>query len=466
MKTINKIVLFSLIVFASVAIASCSNSLSGGGFGTGSGGGSGTGTITISLGTNGSLNLANGRAAVWPPSPADLSTMEYFIELKGPTSTINDNWVGSSTKNYTVAVGLWKICIEAWSGGTIYATGSNSVEVKTGQKNTVKIILSPPLLPPPDGSAANPFLVKNAADLLKVGTGSDGWDMNKCYKQVNNINMSGIAFSPIGMVSSEFTGVYDGDGKTISNLSISSGSSNIGLFCYIGVSGGAAGTVKNLGLLNLNILGIFCVGGIAGQVNSGKVENCYTTGTVTGTGNSIGGIAGSNNSGGTIKNCYSTANVNESGGGGAVGGIVGHNNGGAVENCYATGNIDGSNNTGGVVGSGSFGLIKLCVALNQRVYLIPNAGDIGRVAGYINSTTLTNNHSRNDMLIAYNAGSAPLMPYNPTPGLNFKDGANVSVGAGGYNDQTFWSSLGWDFTNIWAWSTTKNLPILRGLAGQ
>ena len=75
-----------------------------------------------------------------------------------------------------------------------------------------------------------------------------------------------------------YTGTFDGNGKTITGLTINqSTTDNIGLFTSIAESG----TVKNLTLDNVDITANSNVGAIAGE-NRGTIENCSVSGSVTG----------------------------------------------------------------------------------------------------------------------------------------------------------------------------------------
>jgi parallel beta-helix repeat protein len=121
------------------------------------------------------------------------------------------------------------------------------------------------------------------------------------------------------------------------------------------------------------VSGSHTVGGLVGLVFYGSIiSNCYSTGSVTVTGNErpipsalcAGGLVGSNKAGTselpginmaiTITNCYSTSSVS---GITNVGGLVGINNGqcdiSKIEHCYSTGSVSASGddpNVGGLVG--------------------------------------------------------------------------------------------------------------------
>jgi hypothetical protein len=116
--------------------------------------------------------------------------------------------------------------------------------------------------------------------------------------------------------------------------------------CYF--SGSVSGTLNFIGGL---------VGRNGEKLNSARIYNCYSTGTVSG-GEVLGGLVGWNYNN-TITNCYSTASV--SGDGFTVGGLVGSNSysGSEITNCYSTGKVLGRGRVGGLCG-GNSGHITSC----------------------------------------------------------------------------------------------------------
>jgi len=173
-----------------------------------------------------------------------------------------------------------------------------------------------------------------------------------------------LGFSPIGYVGIKFTGTYDGQGHTISNLFIDRPLvSETGLFGEI-----LNATIKNLGLVNVTVKGARETGALVGKVvGYSTIQNCYVTGTVglhirsidQGSQGGIGGLVGYNYHS-DILNCYSEATVvgHDNPGGLAgyraalgVGGLVGYNvHVSTIKKCYSTGDIDGGPPVGGLVG--------------------------------------------------------------------------------------------------------------------
>ena len=155
-----------------------------------------------------------------------------------------------------------------------------------------------------------------------------------------------------------FAGTFDGNGKTITGLTINQPSTvNVGLFASIE----DVGTVKNLKLDKVNVTANSNVGAVAGE-NRGTIENCSVSGSVTGLSDNscVGGIAGFHRKG-SITDCHSSATVE---GKAYVGGIAGQNDAmlgsASIIACYSTGsvtatknNTTGSSYAGGVVGLNS-----------------------------------------------------------------------------------------------------------------
>ena len=201
-----------------------------------------------------------------------------------------------------------------------------------------------------DGSEENPYKIADANDMNDIGAKTDDWD--KYFKLTTDINLAqftGTQFNIIGTSIKLFTGVFDGNGHTVSNFTYdSTGTNDIGLFGRLG----SGGVIKNLGLINIdiNVAGtVYKVGGLVGNSNKGEISNCYVTGTVTAMGSYTGGLAGHNNDA-FISNCYANVIVT---GNDYCGGLVGSNSGGFILNCYAYGAVSGNTNVGGFSGYNS-----------------------------------------------------------------------------------------------------------------
>ncbi len=104
---------------------------------------------------------------------------------------------------------------------------------------------------------------------------------------------SSAGFSPVGDSNSAFTGSLSGANHTISGLTIARGSAS-----YVGLFGntGLTSQIGNLALTGATVTGTAYVGGIAG-FNAGTLSGIRVNGSMSGTGNFIGGLAGYNNAG-------------------------------------------------------------------------------------------------------------------------------------------------------------------------
>lgn len=89
-------------------------------------------------------------------------------------------------------------------------------------------------------------------------------------------------------------------------------------------------------------------GGLIGRVIDGDITKCYATGSVSGKTKS-GGLVGHVDSDPTISNCYARGSVTTSSNY-ETGGLIGMNDGGALDDCYSTGAVTGTVYAGGLVG--------------------------------------------------------------------------------------------------------------------
>ena len=194
-----------------------------------------------------------------------------------------------------------------------------------------------------------------------------------------NITLTG-EWTPIGNYEQKYTGTFDGNGKTITGLTIDQKETSfLGLIGYLG----SGGKVQNLTLENVNLNGNWNVGGVVGYNNNGTVTACTASGSINGK-ERVGGIVGCNYLG-TVTACYNTSSTVN--GSYLIGGVVGQNNKGIVTACYnASGSIYGEVTVGGVVGDNYTGTVTACYWSNYAGYGIGNGtGDATKVDG----TTVT-----------------------------------------------------------------------------
>ena len=123
----------------------------------------------------------------------------------------------------------------------------------------------------------------------------------------NSLDLDGVSIGPIGVdnyMTYSFMGTFDGQGNSITGLSISLppySTTNCALFGKI-----ENGTVRGLTLENAEIPSdtFGYTAGIAGELDNGTVENCHVINSniTVSTSMYAGGIVGLNN-GGTITGC-------------------------------------------------------------------------------------------------------------------------------------------------------------------
>ena len=181
----------------------------------------------------------------------------------------------------------------------------------------------------------------------------DGGDTQAVYFPVDEDGVGG--WLPIGDEDNPFAAVFDGNGRSISNLAISRDQFYVGLFGRTG----AAAAIRNIGLVD-NLADhrgssdhSIYIGGLVGRQSGGSITASYATGPAAGGDGDIdrvGGLVGQQDEG-SITASYATGAA--AGGDGisdAVGGLVGVQLGGSITASYATGPAAGGDGTSDFVG--------------------------------------------------------------------------------------------------------------------
>lgn len=270
------------------------------------------------------------------------------------------------------------------------------------------------------GTASDPYLIFYADQLNQVRNflNRDGVyfklmsdiDLTDWIEQNNPSN----GWQPIGVSSSAFKGIFDGNNHTISGLTINRPSTeNVGFFGYID-----AATIKNLTVKG-NVEGGTHVGGICGAAGSVTFSNCnftqggsfgikshgnnsggiagYVTGqlivsqcscnaTILGNGDNTGGLIGYANDAVTMSNNQVRGNIK--GTGLYTGGIIGYiliYEQISLQKCIATGTVQGNDNVGGVVGGYQrSGYKKTSDEINKCSFVgkLKGANNVGGILGY------------------------------------------------------------------------------------
>jgi hypothetical protein len=195
------------------------------------------------------------------------------------------------------------------------------------------------------GTEADPYLVATAAHLNNVRN-----HLSAHFLQTADINLgtspwnSGEGWVPIGSLASSFTGVYDGGGFRIQNLTISRPNGS-----YQGLFGSAMQAVlRNVHLDDMNLQTVGTTGGLAGALSGGAVDASSVTGRIVSDGGPVGGLVGTVGLNVLIHHVSVDAEVR---GQAFVGGIAG-TSGGQIRHSSASGSVHaGQVYAGGIVGA-------------------------------------------------------------------------------------------------------------------
>ena len=296
-------------------------------------------------------------------------------------------------------------------------------------------------------TSQNKIYIYTAADLAQLATDVNGGNnmSGKTVLLMNDIDLSGYPdWTPIGRFDPPddmlpFSGVFDGQGYSITGLKMSGNEDSKGLFGYT-----YSGAIRNVVIRNPEIEGKDQVGALVGyQAYSNQgIKNCAVIGGKIQGRSHVGGLVGYMEES-PIQNCYSTCEVVAMDF--YAGGIVGdHRVVASIRNCYATGNISGTY-SGGIVGVAKD--VERCVALGQTV--------TGK-----SSNRVTDSVRISDV---YAWGGMKVNGNKVTYGAaNNENGADLVFNGGALSTQ--FSEI---FANDDAWTYTENgLPILKVVKGE
>ena len=260
-----------------------------------------------------------------------------------------------------------------WSPSAAIAAGKYKVSITAGSITTAPedavITLYEQVFADGNGSSSNPFLVSTYAQFCRIG----GFPAC-CFKQTADISAEYGNSIGVFSESAPLTGVYDGNGHTISDLFIQNASVNgAALFNYIG----EGGTVRNLTLNNIYTTGIR-EAAILVYHNSGTISNCKVTSCNANTSGNYdvhsAVLAVYNESTGKISGCAVTDSTVASAVGwqdNKIGGLVCENKGSMINSAISTSKITGSVTYGwvraGMISSQNSGRLINCKATDCTI---------------------------------------------------------------------------------------------------
>ena len=199
-------------------------------------------------------------------------------------------------------------------------------------------------------------------------------------KLLNDIALTTNNWYPIGRKGHGFAGTFDGNGKSITDLKLTSDKDETGFFGLL-TNGGK---VKSLSVSGSVIAtgDVSQTGGIAGAMgevgSKSSITDCTFSGTVTGN-IQVGGIIGCVGQHNQVERCANHAAVS---GKEDVGGVAGANSYGVMRYCYNTGAVgpDTAKQVGGIVGNQQ-NYAEMVACYNTGV--VTGADYVGGIAGKV-----------------------------------------------------------------------------------
>ena len=178
---------------------------------------------------------------------------------------------------------------------------------------------------------------------------------------VNDVDLTDVEWTPVGTAEDMFTGVLNGNGHTITGLTVA------GDYAALIAYAGENAVVKDVTFENVNVestkygAAVICVAG-----NNVTVENVTVSGTVTATSYAAGLVLMNNEDSDKviIKNCVNNATVTSKRAGGIAAWVTG---GTVIENVVNNGDITGD--------------ISACGITNRIAGTIKNAKNYGKISG-------------------------------------------------------------------------------------
>lgn len=234
-------------------------------------------------------------------------------------------------------------------------------------------------------------IIKTAQDLINMGNNLSGK-----YIIMNDIDMTGIDWKPIGSGDEPFAGILNGNGFKVQNLKINAedgaATENVGFF---GVTSGA--TISNMILENveINTPGTYnkgSVGALIGRSENTNIDNVSVSGKVNGH-QKVGGLIGTIGAGNSsITNVNVDVDVNSSYyAGGLVGYIETFGNGNVfIENTKVGGKVSASEKcAGGFIGEAGSTIVTINKSsCSADVTGVDGAQRIGGFIGCANGTKI------------------------------------------------------------------------------
>ena len=284
-----------------------------------------------------------------------------YQEIVAQISSVDAVLTRADVSDWTVVKGTEQNTLTVTPGTQPYALLDVSLLLTDGSKLTASRLLEDPGYT--DDGQGN-YTVTSAEGLKNIAKlVNEQWNLGINITLTADIDLSGIDWTPIGIdYNHRYAGTFDGNGKTITGLTVTTSDQYAGLFgCYGNIENcSVSGSVSGSGSSS-------DVGGVVGYQTGGSITGCSSSATVKGT-QRAGGMAGATNSGASLTGCYATGDVtlvSNDIGTCYAGGVVGNNGSSStLKACYAWGSVTGSGSgtiyAGGVTGSNDLGTLTAC----------------------------------------------------------------------------------------------------------
>ena len=319
------------------------------------------------------------------------------------------------------------------------------------------------------GTLVDPYLVGTLAELKRMNQFRSAF-----FRLTASINLvSETNWLPIGDATTKFTGGFDGNGFTLSNLTINTAvDPNRGLFGYVD-----GAVISDVNLTGINFIDTFeSAGGLIGTtIGATQVSNCSVSGSMTAY-QSAGGLIGLSDAGSTlvVSNCWTDVAITATNWS-SIGGLIGYSMGGSVVKSYTLGSItksspDTVDNVGGLVGYNNAMSVTNCYARGNAT------GDsyVGGLIGFNTGANVTNSYSTGFVtavisgaggLIGISASGTITSSYYDTDtsgqadSLGKGDPLSTALMKAAATHATTYA--GWDFATIWDAFVDGQYPTLR-----
>ena len=290
------------------------------------------------------------------------------------------------------------------------------------------------------------YQISNAGQLYWFAELVNGGETSASAILTDDIDLESRAWTPIGSASVAYTGTFDGQGNSITNLCMNiTAGGDYGLFGYV-----SGATVRNFsisGEVEANMTEASDVDyGVIGQADSGTtVTNVHSSVNYTCKDtiykNTVGGIVGRTNSGSiTITQCtFSGAIDMGSADVDCLGGIIAYCMAGhtcTVSNCGFYGTITSSSDTsdqvGGIMGYYRGSNLSVTNCLSVGTITLPDYAKAGAIVGILRqhgsaNTKVTNNYYYSATVTAFGNASDVTDDITDGYGSQTADGSATSV---------------------------------------